>query len=418
MHWHNKLFPTVSILFASVLFLIFSSCSQQSQTETSTVPPDSVITETIRSQLASTAYTPHENIDVNTNNGIVKLSGSTTNLLAKQNSTDIAQAVSGVISVVNNLQVAISRPDEAVSQDIARALQTDPATESWEIGIEVNNGLATLTGSVDSWQEKQLAGTITSGVKGVKEIKNNIMVSATADRSASNIRAEIKNALLYDSRIRANMVNVEVSENTVTLSGAVGSAKERQVAINRAHVQGVQTVDAEKLEVKPELTSEMFVDKAINSLSPDEIKKAIKRAMFYDPRVPADQISVEMTEGTAILSGSVKNLNSKLAAAKDAQNTQGVQKIENNIMVERMVVVEPEVPTTDEAIKTRIKNIIRRDPYVDVAMVKEITVDDGIVVLSGNVNSMFEKQHIQKLTSDVKGVIAVKNGIKAESEES
>lgn len=416
MRLHNKLFPIVSVLFASLSFLIFSSCSQQPQPDSSNIPADSVITETIESQLASTPYTPHKNIDVRTSKGIVKLSGSTTNLLAKKKATDLAQATSGVISVVNNLKVAVSRPDEAVNNDIARALETDPATESWEIGTKVNNGLVTLTGSVDSWQEKQLAGTIVSGVKGVKEVKNNIMVTVTAERSASNIRAEIKDALLYDSRIRDNMVNVEISEETVTLSGAVGSAKEKQIAIERAHVQGVQTVKADKLEVKPEFTSEMFVNKAINSLTAEEIKKAVERAMFYDPRVPADQISVEITDGTAILSGSVKNLNSKLAATEDAQNTVGIQKVENNITVERKVVVKPEIPTTDKAIKTRIKNIIRRDPYVEVAMVNEIAVDDGFVVLSGIVNSNFEKQHIQKITSDVKGVIAVENNIKVESE--
>lgn len=408
MRFLQKLHPIIRFA-ATILFLItFVNCSQKSQPATKTVPADTAITSAIQAKLNSATNIPAQNVNITTEDGIVTMSGSTTNLLAKKNATDIAQATAGVVSVVNNLSISASRPDAAINQDVAQALGTNPATENWEIGTKVNNGLVTLTGIVDSWQEKQLAGKIVSGVKGVKEIKNSISIAINTDRKASDIKAEIKSALMFDSRIHDKMIKVEVSDGTVTLSGAVGSAQEKQLAIENAHVRGVEKVIAKNLEVKPEYDSKIFINKAVNNLTSSQIEGAIEKAFAYDPEVPADKVSVELNNGTAQLSGSVRSLSAKLAAADDARHTTGVENVTNNISVERKVVVKPAVPTTDEAIKNHIKNAIRRDPYVEEAHI-ELAVSEGVVELSGTVNSKFEKRHIYEIASDVKGVIKVYN---------
>lgn len=100
--------------------------------------------------MKSTLNVSADSIEIGASNGVVKLSGAIDNLLAKQRATDIAEGVSGVVSVINNLKVTVDRPDEAIQTDVARALSTDPATERWEIAADVNNGKVTLTGSVDS----------------------------------------------------------------------------------------------------------------------------------------------------------------------------------------------------------------------------------------------------------------------------
>lgn len=125
-------------------------------------------------------------------------------MLDKRKATEVCDGTKGVLSVVNNLKVTTDRPNKAIQVDIDKMLSTDPATENWKINSTVNNGLVTLKGAVDSWQECELAQTIVSGVKGVKAINNNILISYSGNRSDSEIKAEVKKMLEYDSRIKDN----------------------------------------------------------------------------------------------------------------------------------------------------------------------------------------------------------------------
>jgi osmotically-inducible protein OsmY len=90
-------------------------------------------------------------IDVETSNGIVTLSGSVDNILAKERALHITESVRGVRAVVNRMIVnPISRTDEQIRMDVENALLFDSATESYEIDVMVKDGTVTLEGTVDS----------------------------------------------------------------------------------------------------------------------------------------------------------------------------------------------------------------------------------------------------------------------------
>ncbi|MDZ7695208.1 MAG: BON domain-containing protein [Balneolaceae bacterium] len=401
----------LALLFSFIFIIAVGSCTQEeSPSEVAQLPSDQEITKTIRAQLTSSDQIPADSINIDTKDGVVMLSGNTTNLLAKKEAKKIAQAIYGVLSVVNNLKITTTRPDQAVNDDIDQALSSDPATETWKISTSVNNGVVTLKGAVDSWQEAQLAATIASGVKGVKEVNNNIIVNYEGARTDEEIKAEIQTRLKMNSQVNANMVNVDVNEGTVSLTGAISSAYEKSLATDLARVTGVETVEVDELQVHPEYESKMFQNSSIESLTNSQIKTAITSAFRYDPRVPEDNITVSIDGGTAILQGSVLNLSSKLAAENDALNTAGVNTVKNNITVERKVMVEPEVPTTDEAIAQRLRYAINRDPYVEQTELT-VEVNKGIAVLKGQLDSQFEKSKLLKIAQNVKGIIAIKNDI-------
>jgi len=408
----KKVFTALTGLLITLgLIATLSSCKKKPENGTTNLPSDASVTKTIKDELSSTTDVPEKHITVSTSDGIVTLSGSISNLLAKKKAAEICENTDGVLSVVNNLKVTTDRPDEAIQNDIDRMLSTDPATENWEISSTVNNGLVTLKGAVDSWQERKLAETIVSGVKGVKEVTNNLQISYSGNRSDSEIKAEVKNMLEYDARIKDNRIKVTVDEDTVKLSGSVGSAPEKRLAVQKAHVTGVAGVKADQLEVHPEFKENSFHNVDLSTLSPTNIQTAIKRAWSYDPRVPAGKLNVKVGENIAVLDGDVLNLNSKLAAEEDARNTTGIEKVVDNINVKRKVVVSPKIPTTDKAIKKRINNAIIRDPYVDTVDVK-VKVAQGIVQLDGSVENDFKKQQIQRIATDVKGIIAIDNNLK------
>lgn len=397
------------IIFIALFFSLFN-CSTENQPETVELPSDEETMQIIETELEKASDVPESEIEVNSKDGVVTLTGSVPSLLAKQSAGKISSSVHGVISVVNNIKVTVSREDEAIEEDLKSSIATNPVTESWQVSPSVQNGFVTLTGTVDSWQERQLVEKLASSIKGVTEVQNNIVITEPANVSPDEISAEIKRSLIFDSRIADNMISVSVDDNTARLSGTVGSLEEKNLAVNRAYVAGVDSVVADRLEVHPEYERSIFQNEAVEVLQPSQIEEALNSAFKYDPRVPADQIDVNVEENTAVLTGTVENLNAKLAAEDDARNTAGIHSVTNNISVERKVVVTPKVPTTDEAIKKRIRESIARDPYVNDTSLS-IDVAEGFVNLEGEVDSEFKEEQIEDIVGNVKGVIAIENQI-------
>ncbi|MDR8392488.1 BON domain-containing protein [Aliifodinibius sp. S!AR15-10] len=402
----------IFVVLLSLIFVVFiSSCTQNESTDqVAELPSDQEVTQTIRAQLDATTQIPSDSISIETQDGIVTLSGGIDNLLVKKEANKIAQSTYGVLAVVNQLKIEASRPDDAVDKDVDTAISTDAAMESWKITSQVNNGIVTLEGVVDTWQERQLVATVASGVKGVKGINNNLVVNYDQSRTDEEIKAEVEQRLKMNSQVNSNMIKVDVTDGNVTLTGAIGSAYEKSLAQDLARVTGVKSVAADRLEVHPEYDNAMFSTEKIETLTADQVREAIVSTFRYDPRVPEDKVSVQIENNTAILEGSVVNLNSKLAAESDARNTAGVNEVINNIEVEHKIVVEPGVPTTDEAITQRLANAIDRDPYVEKTAVT-LKVEGGLAKIDGTVNSQFEKEQLNKIASNVKGVIAINNSV-------
>lgn len=407
----------ITSLLLIALFAAGASACQQNTQSTMKRPPDKQITSAVQNKLKNLNGLKKavNNIKVSTHAGVVTLKGETANLLTRERATRLAENVKGVRSVINNLNVASTRPDNEIEMDVDNALSTDPATEDMEVNATVKNGLVTLKGVASSWQESQLAGKIVKSVRGVQAVQNNLIVHYNTGRSPRDIQAEVKHMLRWDARLDDAKIKVNVtSDKIVNLSGQVGSAYQKDLAMQVAHVRGVEDVQAQHLEVEPAITGAMRRDPMSEDINDGQITAAIKDAMTYDPRVTAEDVQVRVEDGRATLSGTVFNLNEKLAAGEDAHNTMGVEQVSNNISVERRVVVRPAVPTTDEAIADRVEAVFVRDPYVSPVNI-EVKVNRGVVSLSGTARTRFLKTHYRELASKVKGVIAVQSDISVPS---
>lgn len=344
-------------------------------------------------------------IHIETEDGVVTLNGNVTNLLAKERATRLAESVRGVKSVVNNLDVQSSRSDSATVADVTRAIERDPATEDYEISASVINGTAILTGTVESWREKDLAASVVRRVKGVQDIENDINVDFKVNRPAQDIKADVLSSLKYDTRIDAGLIKVNAQGHTVTLTGTVGSAQEKDLAEQQAHVIGVDKVDASGLEVNPDMRSQMQGTENVADLSDDDMQAAIEQAFKLDPRVDAEEIGVDVDQNKAILSGTANNMKSDHAAAEDAKNTLGITQVVDNIDI------VPENSRPNAEVQKQIEQDLNRDPYIDPANV-EVTVNNGIVTLDGQLKTYFNKWEAGDIAARVRGVTGIKNDIK------
>lgn len=365
---------------------------------------DSDIEAAITADYVADDSIPSHRIDVSVKDGVVTLDGSVYNILARDRAVEVAQAIKGVQSVVSMIKVKpVERSDDEIGKDVKDALLADPATDSYEVDVKVKNGTVTLTGEVQSYEEKQLCELVAKGVKGVRAVENKIAVDYKTDRPDYEIKAEIERLLKWDVRVDADDIDVEVKDGKVTLKGSTASDREKSRAATIAWVAGVRSVDND-LDVRWWDREADLKRSEYEYRTDEEIEKSVKDAFVYDPRVQSFDVDVDCRYGTVTLSGTVENLAAKKAAEVDAENTVGVWSVINNIDV------RPEPYVADAEIIERVEHALDRDPYVDR---HDITVScyNGKVYLYGTVNTEFERDQASAAAETINGVVMVQNNI-------
>ncbi len=268
----------------------------------------------------------------------------------------------------------------------------------------MTQGVVTLTGQVDSWREKYLAGLVAKGVRGVRDLTNDVEIRTDQRRSDTEVQTEIKQALRWDVHVDDGLVKVAVNNGTVELSGTVGSASEKSRAIFDAWVYGVQAVNAEDLDVKEWARDPEFRKTKYEFVSAGNIKQALKAAFYQDPRVLSFQPNIEVEAGVVTLSGTVTSNLAKRAAEEDASNVVGVYRVKN------LVQVRPDNKLRDTVLTSKVEQQIKTDPYLESYEI-DVSTFNGEVTLWGVVDSRFERRQAEKVASRVNGVVAVDNRI-------
>lgn len=369
---------------------------------------DADITSAINTELWTDNAVTANQIDVTTRNGVVTLEGTVDHLLARDRAEALAAATVGVRTIVNRIKVEplTARSDGELREAVEDAWLIDPATDKYEIEAEVEDGVVTLRGEVESYAEKTLAETVAKGVRGVRAIENELDVTYDEARSDLEIEREIEARLENDVRVDDVLIDVEVEDGVARLSGTCGSLREKTQATSDAWVAGVQTVDNSELDVQWWARDAMRRKSTYVARTDAEIEQAVEDAFLYDPRVASFQPAVDVAAGTVTLSGTVDNLAAKRAAEEDARNTLGVWRVKNNLKV------RTEVPG-DEELADRVASALFADPYVERYEI-DVEANYGWVYLRGDVETSYEKNQAGQVARKVNGVVGVVNNLESD----
>lgn len=345
--------------------------------------------------------------EVSTSRGIVTLSGSVDNVLVRRRAVTIAESVRGVLGVIDRLTVTPEpRDDESVHKDILMALLDDPATESYQVAVTVRDGIVTLTGSVGSQAESQLAQHLAEGVQGVKAVRNQLVINYAEKRIDPEIAADIQATLGWDIWVRGYPIQVEVKDGAVRLTGTVRSAIVKSRANADAWVHGVLAVQDNGLKVDPTASAKLQRRRKTGVWPDGAIKKAVEASLRDDPRASHYAIDVAVEDGVVILDGTVGYLKAKTAAGQDARDVVGVGWVDNELTV------RPDMSLpSDGATEKGLKAALRWDPLLAGAPI-EVAVLNHIAYLGGSVDSVEQGAEAQDVASRTKGVIIVRNHLK------
>jgi osmotically-inducible protein OsmY len=350
----------------------------------------------------------NNHINVKVTFGIAELTGTVSNLAAKERASKIAELVKGVRSVSNRIEVhpPSDISDDGLKDNVEFALKLDPATDFYEIDVSVNNKVVELTGTVDSFKERELCEKVAMSVTGVKELINNISVDFKTERPDSEIRNDIIKALQWNIMVRDGLIDVKVTNGNVELSGVVGSASEKRNAYFTSIVAGVRSIDHSGLEVRWWANDKNLRKNKYPARTDQEIENSIEDAILYDPRVFSFEIKPESDNGWVTLRGEVDNLKAKLVAEKIAEHTTGVIGVTNRIKVK-----DGETFPSDREIEAGIYSALQNNATTESTDIS-VDVKNGTATLSGTVDSYLEKKEAEWVASDIKGVTDVNNTLR------
>lgn len=243
---------------------------------------------------------------------------------------------------------------DTVSQDITEARQEtqiwttyalSPYLRASDLNVSVDNGKATLTGTVEEGVNKDLAKQIALGVSGVTEVDNQIVVhpdykplAQSTERSYgeviddASITAAVKSKLLWSRHTSGLAANVDTKRGKVTLQGTADSAAARDLAGRMAlNTRGVESVDNQLMvhETKPAVvgTVKDAAHEAGDDVADAWITTKVKSTLMYTRNVDGTHIAVSTKNGVVTLSGKVDSGAEHALAVELAQNVRGVKSV-------------------------------------------------------------------------------------------
>jgi osmotically-inducible protein OsmY len=365
---------------------------------------DSDITHWVKDALMHDERVDPARVGVTVRDGIVTLAGDVESIAAKQYANMEAKKIKGVRGVVDEIVVAPTlRSDTDICLSVRHRLLTSSVVRSDDITATCLDGEVTLHGEVDSWSERQEASLLASEVRGVKAVTNEISSHWENDRSDSEIQRDALAAMVRDVYLSELPIEVTVKDGVVTLKGSVDCAYEKDRARRDVRwVPNVKGVDDQLKVAWWPLEPEVARKKPMPSDS--ELERTVREALQQDARLEAGDIDIRANQGLVVLDGLVDTAYERRVAEQDARNVVGVGWVTNNLF-----------PASDKREDSLILDDVAFNLETDYLLDDfDITTNviDGVVTLSGEVHSAFEKLHATELASKVRGVKSVVNLIK------
>jgi osmotically-inducible protein OsmY len=131
---------------------------------------------------------------------------------------------------------------ESLRAAVLEAIDNDPAVHAWEIGVTAEDGVVTLTGTVDSLAMKVAAERAVKRVEGVRSVANDLHIRARNERTDTDIARDAVHRLRNNISIPVT-VQAVVRDGHITLDGTVTWMHQRAAAeIAVKYLAGVKDV--------------------------------------------------------------------------------------------------------------------------------------------------------------------------------
>jgi len=235
-----------------------------------------------------------------------------------------------LVSVAAPRESAIQTATPEAESSVTTAIQQRLNKKQFQnVKVNVANGIATLTGTVDLYEYKAEADKRTHHVKGVNGVRNEIEVAGPSISDAQ-LKEKLLDKMQYDRVGYGNAFNsiaLDVQNGVVTLGGHARTDVDKDSAISLVSTYpGVKDV-VDEIQTDPV------------SIMDDQIRLQVARAVYSYPTLnkyalnPAKPIRISVQNGNVELYGVVDNKADKDVAYLRANQVPGVFSVKNYLQV-------------------------------------------------------------------------------------
>lgn len=216
------------------------------------------------------------------------------------------------------------KSDAQIQQEVLRELRWDSRVDATEVGVEVDKGVVTLTGTVGNYAKKWAAQDAAHHVTGVLDVANDIHVKmpGTEGRTDTEIAQAVRHALEWNVLVPDTRITSTVTDGWVTLEGSVDRLRERADAEYAVHhLLGVRGV-TNKIAVRPPTVRSEQVHEMIEG--------ALERSALHEGK----HIQVQVHDGVVTLTGRVRSYAEKHAVMGAVSHAPGVHTVTDHLHVD------------------------------------------------------------------------------------
>lgn len=259
---------------------------------------------------------------------------------------------------------------------------------------------------------------LASSISLVLAVASATVLGQSASSEANNARheAQIDTTYTLSPYLRSYDLDVAVENGKATLTGIVDEEISKDLAREIAlGVQGIESVD-NQIEVRADHVraaregNERSFGEVVDDAS---ITAAVKSKLLWSTYTDGMDTKVETRDGVVTLSGTAGSAESKELANMLAHNTHGVRAVDNQLTVSsdasangNGAVSDAGQSISDTWITTKVRSTYMMSNNVHSSDI-EVNTSEGVVTLSGRVQSGAEKELAVDLARNIKGVKSV-----------
>ncbi|GGI26502.1 BON domain-containing protein [Pedobacter mendelii] len=213
--------------------------------------------------------------------------------------------------------------NETLKNEVLEAIRVEPLLDTAQIKVTANEGIVTLSGTVDTYVKKRAAEHVAGKVSGVHAVVENIKVKFGPDDTKTDeaLASEIFKTLKFSPDIIMDSISVLVEDGWVTLAGEVKWSAQKEEAERAIHrLSGVRMISN---------------NICIRSERDDDVEKAaIENALLRNWAIDDEEIEVSVLGNQVTLIGKVHSLYQRNTAERIAWNAPGVCNVHNKLTIE------------------------------------------------------------------------------------
>ena len=210
------------------------------------------------------------------------------------------------------------------------------------------------------------------------------------------LQKDVQDAIKWEPLLNAAEIGVTAKDGIITLTGTVDSyAKKLEAEDAAKNVIGVKAV-VEKIKI---------VFSGTWQKSDAEVAKEVLLALKSSWKIPNDKVIVKVEDGWVTLEGELSWNYQRVAAKESVANLLGVKGVTNNIAIKS--------DKDNKIEKNEIERALARNWSINAKDI-HVKVTGSRVILTGMVNSMFQKDEAARIVWNAPGVWNLDNELVVE----